>query len=152
MPVTSCSTMYNKCIYAKCILRDNGWVWVRNVCVFQDAWWSPCIDILLYWPAWLCVLLLEIIWLCFTFLLPVPDCPTWVKQDSACLYILFMLLYFSTCIKTEMLSKLQGFFHFQKVFVYMCVFCLWLCWGFLLLFFVKKWYVMVVLSNYQDML
>ncbi|KAM7419151.1 hypothetical protein PAMA_016327 [Pampus argenteus] len=42
----------------------------------MDAWWSPCLDILLYWPAWLCVLILEIIWLCFTFLLPVPDCPT----------------------------------------------------------------------------
>ncbi|KAM7394189.1 hypothetical protein PAMP_021002 [Pampus punctatissimus] len=42
----------------------------------MDAWWSPCLDILLYWPAWLCVLILEIIWLCLTFLLPVPDCPT----------------------------------------------------------------------------
>ncbi|XP_034059231.1 heparan-alpha-glucosaminide N-acetyltransferase isoform X1 [Gymnodraco acuticeps] len=41
-----------------------------------DAWWSPGLDILLYWPAWLCVLILEIIWLCLTFLLPVPDCPT----------------------------------------------------------------------------
>ncbi|XP_070683667.1 heparan-alpha-glucosaminide N-acetyltransferase isoform X2 [Pempheris klunzingeri] len=41
-----------------------------------DACWSPGLDILLYWPAWLCVLLLEIAWLCFTFLLPVPDCPT----------------------------------------------------------------------------
>ncbi|XP_037621339.1 heparan-alpha-glucosaminide N-acetyltransferase [Sebastes umbrosus] len=41
-----------------------------------DAWWSPGLDILLYWPAWLCVLVLEIIWLCLTFLLPVPDCPT----------------------------------------------------------------------------
>ncbi|XP_026214918.1 LOW QUALITY PROTEIN: heparan-alpha-glucosaminide N-acetyltransferase [Anabas testudineus] len=42
----------------------------------RDAWWSPGLDILLYWPAWLCVLLLEIIWLCLTFLLPVPNCPT----------------------------------------------------------------------------
>ncbi|XP_042340800.1 heparan-alpha-glucosaminide N-acetyltransferase isoform X2 [Plectropomus leopardus] len=41
-----------------------------------DAWWSPCLDILLYWPAWLFVLLLELVWLCLTFLLPVPDCPT----------------------------------------------------------------------------
>ncbi|XP_031727819.1 heparan-alpha-glucosaminide N-acetyltransferase isoform X1 [Anarrhichthys ocellatus] len=41
-----------------------------------DAWWSPGLDIMLYWPAWLCVLLLEVIWLCLTFLLPVPDCPT----------------------------------------------------------------------------
>ncbi|PWA32690.1 hypothetical protein CCH79_00012393, partial [Gambusia affinis] len=41
-----------------------------------DAWWSPGLDIILYWPAWLCVLLLEILWLCLTFLLPVPDCPT----------------------------------------------------------------------------
>ncbi|XP_028455172.1 heparan-alpha-glucosaminide N-acetyltransferase isoform X2 [Perca flavescens] len=38
--------------------------------------WGPGLDILLYWPAWLCVLFLEIIWLCITFLLPVPDCPT----------------------------------------------------------------------------
>ncbi|CAG5938865.1 unnamed protein product [Menidia menidia] len=41
-----------------------------------DFWWSPIRDILLYWPAWLCVLLLEITWLCLTFLLPVPGCPT----------------------------------------------------------------------------
>ncbi|XP_034748624.1 heparan-alpha-glucosaminide N-acetyltransferase isoform X2 [Etheostoma cragini] len=41
-----------------------------------DALWGPGLDILLYWPAWLCVLFLEIIWLCLTFLLPVPDCPT----------------------------------------------------------------------------
>lgn len=40
-----------------------------------DAWWSPALDILLYWPAWLCVLLLEVVWLCLTFLLPVPGCP-----------------------------------------------------------------------------
>ncbi|XP_076001429.1 heparan-alpha-glucosaminide N-acetyltransferase isoform X2 [Genypterus blacodes] len=42
----------------------------------MDAWWSRGYDILLYWPAWLCVLLLEVMWLCFTFLLPVPGCPT----------------------------------------------------------------------------
>ncbi|XP_040892933.1 heparan-alpha-glucosaminide N-acetyltransferase isoform X2 [Toxotes jaculatrix] len=42
----------------------------------QGAWWSPGLDILLYWPAWLCVLFLEIIWLYLTFQLPVPDCPT----------------------------------------------------------------------------
>ncbi|KAM6940724.1 heparan-alpha-glucosaminide N-acetyltransferase [Xenentodon cancila] len=42
----------------------------------RDAWWSPGLDILLYWPAWLCVLLLEVLWLCLTFFLPVPDCPT----------------------------------------------------------------------------
>ncbi|XP_035856175.1 heparan-alpha-glucosaminide N-acetyltransferase isoform X2 [Sander lucioperca] len=41
-----------------------------------DALWAPGLDILLYWPAWLCVLFLEIIWLCLTFLLPVPACPT----------------------------------------------------------------------------
>ncbi|XP_061627325.1 heparan-alpha-glucosaminide N-acetyltransferase isoform X3 [Phyllopteryx taeniolatus] len=41
-----------------------------------DAWWSSCIDVLLYWPAWIFVLLLEILWLCLTFLLPVPGCPT----------------------------------------------------------------------------
>uniref|UniRef100_I3JQL1 Heparan-alpha-glucosaminide N-acetyltransferase n=1 Tax=Oreochromis niloticus TaxID=8128 RepID=I3JQL1_ORENI len=34
------------------------------------------IDFLLYWPAWLCVILLEVLWLFLTFLLPVPDCPT----------------------------------------------------------------------------
>ncbi|XP_028994513.1 heparan-alpha-glucosaminide N-acetyltransferase isoform X2 [Betta splendens] len=42
----------------------------------MDAWWSPALEILLYWPAWLCMLVLEIIWLCLTFLLPVPNCPT----------------------------------------------------------------------------
>ncbi|CAN9510449.1 unnamed protein product [Ophioblennius macclurei] len=41
-----------------------------------DTRWSQCLDILLYWPAWLCVILLEVVWLCLTFLLPVPDCPT----------------------------------------------------------------------------
>uniref|UniRef100_A0A3Q2ZA87 Heparan-alpha-glucosaminide N-acetyltransferase n=1 Tax=Kryptolebias marmoratus TaxID=37003 RepID=A0A3Q2ZA87_KRYMA len=41
-----------------------------------DAWWAPGLDVLLYWPAWLCVLLLEALWLFLTFLLPVPDCPT----------------------------------------------------------------------------
>ncbi|XP_054634509.1 heparan-alpha-glucosaminide N-acetyltransferase isoform X2 [Dunckerocampus dactyliophorus] len=41
-----------------------------------NAWWSSCIDVLLYWPAWLFVLLLEVLWLCLTFLLPVPGCPT----------------------------------------------------------------------------
>ncbi|XP_019955930.2 heparan-alpha-glucosaminide N-acetyltransferase isoform X2 [Paralichthys olivaceus] len=40
-----------------------------------SAWWSPFLDILLYWPAWLCVILLEILWLFLTFHLPVPDCP-----------------------------------------------------------------------------
>ncbi|KAK7930036.1 hypothetical protein WMY93_006431 [Mugilogobius chulae] len=44
--------------------------------ITTDNWWSPVLDILLYWPAWLCVLLLEVIWLCLTFLLPVPGCPT----------------------------------------------------------------------------
>lgn len=46
------------------------------VCVCQDAWWSRGMDVLLYWPAWVCVLLLESVWLLLTFLLPVPDCPT----------------------------------------------------------------------------
>ncbi|XP_068448039.1 heparan-alpha-glucosaminide N-acetyltransferase isoform X2 [Clinocottus analis] len=41
-----------------------------------EAWWSPGVDVLLYWPAWLCVLVLEVVWLCLTFLLPVPYCPT----------------------------------------------------------------------------
>ncbi|XP_035026455.2 heparan-alpha-glucosaminide N-acetyltransferase isoform X1 [Hippoglossus stenolepis] len=40
-----------------------------------SAWWSPFRDILLYWPAWLCVILLEILWLFLTFQLPVADCP-----------------------------------------------------------------------------
>lgn len=48
-------------------------------CVLQDAWWSQGIDILLYWPAWVCVFLLESIWLFVTFLLPVPGCPKWVN-------------------------------------------------------------------------
>lgn len=43
--------------------------------VFQDAWWTQGMDVLLYWPAWVCVLLLESIWLLVTFLLPVPGCP-----------------------------------------------------------------------------
>ncbi|XP_077574670.1 heparan-alpha-glucosaminide N-acetyltransferase [Stigmatopora nigra] len=41
-----------------------------------DAWWSSCVDVLLYWPAWIFVLLLEVVWLCLTLLLPVPGCPT----------------------------------------------------------------------------
>ncbi|XP_068176914.1 heparan-alpha-glucosaminide N-acetyltransferase isoform X2 [Antennarius striatus] len=41
-----------------------------------DAWWIPAVDIFLYWPAWLAVLILETIWLSLTFLLPVPGCPT----------------------------------------------------------------------------
>uniref|UniRef100_A0A8C5A0H4 Heparan-alpha-glucosaminide N-acetyltransferase n=1 Tax=Gadus morhua TaxID=8049 RepID=A0A8C5A0H4_GADMO len=41
-----------------------------------DVWWYPVRDILLYWPAWICVLCLEAVWLCITFLLPVPGCPT----------------------------------------------------------------------------
>ncbi|XP_041950626.1 heparan-alpha-glucosaminide N-acetyltransferase isoform X1 [Alosa sapidissima] len=40
-----------------------------------NAWWYPVCDFLLYWPAWLCVLLLEALWLSLTFLLPVPGCP-----------------------------------------------------------------------------
>uniref|UniRef100_A0A8C4IPA7 Heparan-alpha-glucosaminide N-acetyltransferase n=1 Tax=Dicentrarchus labrax TaxID=13489 RepID=A0A8C4IPA7_DICLA len=47
-----------------------------SVSVLTDAWWSPGLDVLLYWPAWLCVLLLEMIWLFLTFALPVPGCPT----------------------------------------------------------------------------
>uniref|UniRef100_A0A8C6LFM1 Heparan-alpha-glucosaminide N-acetyltransferase n=1 Tax=Nothobranchius furzeri TaxID=105023 RepID=A0A8C6LFM1_NOTFU len=35
-----------------------------------------CLEVLLYWPAWVCVLLLEALWLFLTFLLPVPGCPT----------------------------------------------------------------------------
>ncbi|XP_063075702.1 heparan-alpha-glucosaminide N-acetyltransferase [Engraulis encrasicolus] len=41
----------------------------------MDAWWYPVCDFLLYWPAWLCVIILEVLWLCLTFLLPVPACP-----------------------------------------------------------------------------
>ncbi|XP_023685539.2 heparan-alpha-glucosaminide N-acetyltransferase [Paramormyrops kingsleyae] len=41
----------------------------------SDGRWSSLQDILPYWPAWLCVVVLETIWLCLTFLLPVPDCP-----------------------------------------------------------------------------
>ncbi|XP_034043397.1 heparan-alpha-glucosaminide N-acetyltransferase isoform X2 [Thalassophryne amazonica] len=40
-----------------------------------DAWWSSFRDVLMYWPAWLCVLLFEVFWLYLTFLLPVPGCP-----------------------------------------------------------------------------
>uniref|UniRef100_A0A674A7A7 Heparan-alpha-glucosaminide N-acetyltransferase n=1 Tax=Salmo trutta TaxID=8032 RepID=A0A674A7A7_SALTR len=41
-----------------------------------DAWWYSAREFLLYWPAWLCVIVLETVWLCLTFLLPVPDCPS----------------------------------------------------------------------------
>ncbi|MCI4395142.1 hypothetical protein PGIGA_G00176850 [Pangasianodon gigas] len=41
-----------------------------------DVWWYPVHDIVLYWPAWVCVFMLETLWLCVTFLLPVPDCPS----------------------------------------------------------------------------
>ncbi|XP_066576499.1 heparan-alpha-glucosaminide N-acetyltransferase isoform X2 [Amia ocellicauda] len=41
-----------------------------------DAWWYPAQELVLYWPAWLCILALETVWLCLTFLLPVPDCPS----------------------------------------------------------------------------
>lgn len=60
---------------------------------FQEAWWSKGVDVLMYWPAWLCVLVLETVWLCLTFLLPVPDCPQWVKQDTF-VHITFMLVNF----------------------------------------------------------
>ncbi|KAL1023884.1 hypothetical protein UPYG_G00048480 [Umbra pygmaea] len=40
-----------------------------------DAWWHPACEFLLYWPAWLCVVVLEAVWLSLTFLLPVPGCP-----------------------------------------------------------------------------
>ncbi|KAG7458870.1 hypothetical protein MATL_G00225180 [Megalops atlanticus] len=41
-----------------------------------EVWWYSVRDIMLYWPAWLCVIAMETLWLCLTFLLPVPDCPT----------------------------------------------------------------------------
>ncbi|XP_053533647.1 heparan-alpha-glucosaminide N-acetyltransferase [Ictalurus punctatus] len=41
-----------------------------------NAWWFPVHDVVLYWPAWVCVLMLEALWLCVTFLLPVPACPS----------------------------------------------------------------------------
>ncbi|KAF4071722.1 hypothetical protein AMELA_G00276630 [Ameiurus melas] len=41
-----------------------------------NAWWFPVHDLALYWPAWVCVLMLEALWLCVTFLLPVPACPS----------------------------------------------------------------------------
>uniref|UniRef100_W5K749 Heparan-alpha-glucosaminide N-acetyltransferase n=1 Tax=Astyanax mexicanus TaxID=7994 RepID=W5K749_ASTMX len=41
-----------------------------------DIWWYHVHDVLLYWPAWLCVIALETLWLCLTFLLPVPGCPS----------------------------------------------------------------------------
>ncbi|XP_048053375.1 heparan-alpha-glucosaminide N-acetyltransferase isoform X3 [Megalobrama amblycephala] len=42
----------------------------------SETCWYSVHDVCLYWPAWLCVIVLEAIWLCLTFLLPVPDCPT----------------------------------------------------------------------------
>uniref|UniRef100_A0A4W5JSM2 Heparan-alpha-glucosaminide N-acetyltransferase n=1 Tax=Hucho hucho TaxID=62062 RepID=A0A4W5JSM2_9TELE len=52
--------------------------WWGFFCLFftQDAWWYSAREFLLYWPAWLCVVVLETVWLCLTFLLPVPDCPS----------------------------------------------------------------------------
>lgn len=41
----------------------------------MDAWWYPAREFVLYWPAWLCVVVLEMVWLFLTFLLPVPGCP-----------------------------------------------------------------------------
>uniref|UniRef100_A0A665WZS8 Heparan-alpha-glucosaminide N-acetyltransferase n=1 Tax=Echeneis naucrates TaxID=173247 RepID=A0A665WZS8_ECHNA len=60
------------------VLQRLAWSYLIVACLdlMVDAWWSPVIDILLSWPAWLCVLLLEILWLYLTFQLPVPDCPT----------------------------------------------------------------------------
>uniref|UniRef100_A0A3Q2E4T5 Heparan-alpha-glucosaminide N-acetyltransferase n=1 Tax=Cyprinodon variegatus TaxID=28743 RepID=A0A3Q2E4T5_CYPVA len=60
------------------VLQRLAWSYlvVASLDLLVDAWWSPGLDVLLYWPAWLCVVVLEIIWLCLTFLLPVPDCPT----------------------------------------------------------------------------
>uniref|UniRef100_A0A8C6UB91 Heparan-alpha-glucosaminide N-acetyltransferase n=1 Tax=Neogobius melanostomus TaxID=47308 RepID=A0A8C6UB91_9GOBI len=62
------------------VLQRLAWSYLVVACldllVARDTWWSPILDILLYWPAWLCVLLLEVLWLCLTFLLPVPGCPT----------------------------------------------------------------------------
>lgn len=63
-------------------LRFDMWI----LC-FQEAWWSKGVDILMYWPAWLCILGLETVWLCLTFLLPVPDCPQYVKRDIFSHYI-----------------------------------------------------------------
>uniref|UniRef100_A0A3B5M3W3 Heparan-alpha-glucosaminide N-acetyltransferase n=1 Tax=Xiphophorus couchianus TaxID=32473 RepID=A0A3B5M3W3_9TELE len=60
------------------VLQRLAWSYlvVASLDLLVDAWWSPGLDIILYWPAWLCVLLLEILWLCLTFFLPVPGCPT----------------------------------------------------------------------------
>uniref|UniRef100_A0A8C6LK89 Heparan-alpha-glucosaminide N-acetyltransferase n=1 Tax=Nothobranchius furzeri TaxID=105023 RepID=A0A8C6LK89_NOTFU len=41
-----------------------------------DVLTTVSLEVLLYWPAWVCVLLLEALWLFLTFLLPVPGCPT----------------------------------------------------------------------------
>uniref|UniRef100_A0A8C4IJP5 Heparan-alpha-glucosaminide N-acetyltransferase n=1 Tax=Dicentrarchus labrax TaxID=13489 RepID=A0A8C4IJP5_DICLA len=59
------------------VLQRLAWSYLAVACLdLLDAWWSPGLDVLLYWPAWLCVLLLEMIWLFLTFALPVPGCPT----------------------------------------------------------------------------
>uniref|UniRef100_A0A8C4NZP7 Heparan-alpha-glucosaminide N-acetyltransferase n=1 Tax=Dicentrarchus labrax TaxID=13489 RepID=A0A8C4NZP7_DICLA len=60
------------------VLQRLAWSYLAVACLdlLVDAWWSPGLDVLLYWPAWLCVLLLEMIWLFLTFALPVPGCPT----------------------------------------------------------------------------
>lgn len=47
--------------------------------MMQYHWWNPVQDVVLYWPQWLIIILLETLWLCITFLLPVPNCPTYVQ-------------------------------------------------------------------------
>lgn len=68
-----CCFMLNRFMLNLCLRKGDVFNGVGFI--FQDAWWSPAIDFLLYWPAWLCVILLEVLWLFLTFQLPVPDCP-----------------------------------------------------------------------------
>ncbi|XP_072526319.1 LOW QUALITY PROTEIN: heparan-alpha-glucosaminide N-acetyltransferase [Salminus brasiliensis] len=49
---------------------------VRQDSSLTDVWWYPVHDVLLYWPAWLCVVAMETLGLCLTFLLPIPGCPS----------------------------------------------------------------------------
>ena len=60
----------------------------RIMCVFvQDRRWSPIRDIVQYWPEWIIMLALLSLQIALTFALPVPDCPTLVKQICNCYVI-----------------------------------------------------------------
>lgn len=74
------------------IFNYNNWNFPSSCCSQETCWYSVH-DVCLYWPAWLCVIVLEAIWLCLTFLLPVPDCPTLVNS-----YSWYECIIFNSCL------------------------------------------------------